>query len=58
MNNEADRTAGINYMIGAARIRKQATSQGMSRKDVQELLQGRGLSGGDLDDAMKLIYSM
>lgn len=47
---------GINYMIGAAKIRKQATSQGMSRKDVKELLEQRNVP--DVDDALKLIYSM
>ena len=56
VKNEADRNAGINYMIGAAKIRKQATSQGMSRKDVKELLEQRNVP--DVDDALKLIYSM
>lgn len=47
---------GINTMIGAAKIRQQAKEQGMSRKDVKELLQERGVPNSD--EVLKLIYSM
>lgn len=55
-NDPNDRTEGVNKMIGAAKIRKQATAQGMSRKDVKELLQSRNVP--DVEDALDLIYSM
>ena len=50
--------AGINTMIDAAKIRQQATTQGMSRKDVKELLDSRGISGDAAENALNLIYSM
>lgn len=53
---KAGGTNGINKMIGAAKIRQQATKQGMSRKEVKDLLESRGVP--DIDDTMNLIYSM
>jgi len=55
-NDPNDRTEGVNKMIGAAKIRKQATAQGMSRKEVRDLLQSRNVP--DVEDALDLIYSM
>lgn len=49
---------GINTMIDAAKIRQQATKQGMNRKDVKELLNSRGITGPNEEEALNLIYSM
>lgn len=49
---------GINTMIDAAKIRQMINSQKMSRKDVSELLDSRGVSGDDKEKSLNLIYSM
>jgi len=55
---------GINTMINAAKIRKKATEQGMTRDDVKRLLHGAfptypgATTPMDEEEALKLIYSM
>ena len=49
---------GINTMIDAAKIRQMINSQKMSRKDVSELLDSRGVSGDNKEKSLNLIYSM
>ena len=55
MNIRAKTGASQSEIIAAQKIRQQAQRDGMKRKDIEDSLRGRGVTGSNLNKAMSLI---